>query len=415
MKADQYIIIGLFTLGSFAQHAVAQAPQVAQAVLSWDQVGGNGFGDPLTTEVTALEAFDGYLYAGTHNVIDPEPLFDGAQIFRSPNGVNWTAVTQPGFGNSHDIAAPAILDFVVFNNRLYAGTGRGNAAQIWRSLNGTIWAPMTVTGFSDPDSVNIAALAVYDGMIYAGVGNDVTGAQIWRSFSGDNNSWTKVAPGVPGTDRAIVTALTEFDGALYAAVESESPAQIWQSYGGASGTWGAIVTDGFGDPDTLSTGGMSVFGGYLYVGAGNETMGALLYRTNDGATWDQVITSGLGDPNNTQVEMLCVFENQLCAGMRNSVTGLEIWCSADGTSWEQVNQDGFGDPNNLGTNKSNATGGFLGQLYVGTLNLDGGELWRSPAPPQAIPALGSTGAVFLALLLVGAAAAVHRKRLTEPR
>jgi hypothetical protein len=62
--------------------------------------------------------------------------------------VTWTAVTQPGFGNSHDIAAPAILDFVVFNTRLYASTGRGNAAQIWRTLNGTTWAPMSVVGIA---------------------------------------------------------------------------------------------------------------------------------------------------------------------------------------------------------------------------------------------------------------------------
>lgn len=415
MKANLCILMPLIMLGSFVHRVNAQSPMLAQASISWEQVNSSGFGDPLTIEVTALEPFNGYLYAGTYNVIDPEPLFDGAQIFRSLDGVSWTAVTQPGFGNSHDIAAPAILDFVVFNSRLYASTGRGNASQIWRTLNGTIWAPMTVTGFSDPDNVNIAALAVYDGMIYAGVVNDVTGAQIWRSFSGDNNSWTKVAPDVPGTDRAVVTALTEFGGALYAAVESESPAQIWQSYGGASGTWSTLVGDGFGDPDTLSVGGMSVFGGYLYVGAGNETIGALLYRTNDGATWDQLITPGFGDSNNAHIDMLCVFQNQLYAGARNSVTGIEIWRSADGVLWEQVDQDGFGDANNLGTNKGNATGEFLGQLYVGTSNsADGGELWRNAASPP-IPALASWGAVFLALLLVGAAAAVLRERPTELR
>ena len=119
--------------------------------------------------------------------------------------MTWTPVTQPGFGNTHDIAPPAILDLTVFNGRLYASTGRGNAGQIWRTLNGTIWAPMDVTGFSDPDNVDITALAVYDGMIYAGVTNQVTGAQIWRSFTGDNNSWTQVAPAVPGTAPASVT------------------------------------------------------------------------------------------------------------------------------------------------------------------------------------------------------------------
>ena len=274
-----------------APGAYSQAVQgIAQAPPVWEQVNSNGFGDPQVGEVTALEAFNGFLYAGTYNPIDPAPLYDGAQIFHSSDGVAWTPVTQPGFGNSHDIAPPAILDFIVFNNQLYAGTGRGNASQLWRTSNGTIWAPMDVTGFSDPDNVDITALAVYNGMIYAGVTNQVTGAQIWRSYTGDNNTWTQVAPAVPGTAPSSVTgfAVFTFDGGLYAAVESEeAPAQIWRSYGGA---WEIVVNDGFGDANTLSTGGMAVFLGNLYVGAGNTTVGAQLWRSVDGDVWTQVIT-----------------------------------------------------------------------------------------------------------------------------
>ncbi len=87
------------------------------AIPAWQQVNSNGFGDPQAPEVSALEAFNGYLYAGTHNPVNPAPgqLYDGAQIFRSPDGSSWTPVTQPGFGNTHDIAPPAILDFLVFN------------------------------------------------------------------------------------------------------------------------------------------------------------------------------------------------------------------------------------------------------------------------------------------------------------
>ena len=355
----------------------AGVPQFAQGVPDWQQVNISGFGDPQTVEVTAIEAFNGYLYAGTYNPIDPVPLFDGAQIFRSPDGVTWAPVTQPGFGNSHDIAPPAILDFVIFNNQLYAGTGRGNASQIWRSLNGVIWAPMDVTGFSDPDNVDITALTVYGGMIYAGVRNQVTGAQIWRSFTGNNNEWTQVAPAVQGTVPASITGFAAFalDGGLYAAIESEEgPAQIWRSYGGP---WEVIVTDGFGNGDTLSTGGMAEFGGYLYVGAGSALNGAQLWRSNDGASWAQMITPGFGDSNNQKVEMVFVFQNALYVSVKNAVTGMEVWRSTDGTLWEQVNPDGFGDSKNSGTNGSNTTVDFLSQLYVGTSNVvDGGELWQ---------------------------------------
>jgi hypothetical protein len=364
------------------QNLDIQAP--AQATSTWLQVNSSGFGDPQELEVSAVEAFNGFLYAGTHNPIDAALLFDGARIFRSSDGATWTPVTQPGFGNSHDIAPPAILDFVVFNNQLYAGTGRGNASQIWRTSNGSIWAPMDVTGFSDPDNVDITALAVYNGMIYAGVTNQVTGAQIWRSFTGDNNTWTQIAPETPGTAVSSITGFAEFGGALYAAVESaEVPVQIWQSFGGA---WTEIMSDGFGDNNTLMAGGLAVFGNYLYVGAGNATNGAQLWRTNDGATWQQAVSPGFGDPNNQKVEMMFVYQNQLYASLRNVVTGMEIWRSSDGMFWEQDNLDGFGDINNTGTNLNSATANFLGQLYVGTSNLvDGGELWRTGQQPNNPP------------------------------
>jgi hypothetical protein len=351
--------------------------ELAQGVPGWQQVNSNGFGVQQAGEVSALGAFNGHLYAGTSNSTD------GARIFRSPDGVTWTPVTDPGFGISHDIAPPAILDLAVFNGRLYASTGRGNASQIWRTLNGVIWAPMDVTGFSNPDNVDITALAEYGGKLYAGVTNQVSGAQIWRSFTGDNNTWTQVAPGVPGTAAASVTGFAVFDGALYAAVESDAPAQIWCSYGG---DWTTVMSDGFGNSRTTSTGGMAEYAGYLYVGAGNTVDGAQLWRTNDGASWEQAINPGFGDPNNQKVEMVFVFQNQLYVSVKNVQTGIELWRSTDGMLWERANRDGFGDSNNSNSNWSNATADFLGHLYVGTSNVvQGGELWRMQQQRTHLP------------------------------
>lgn len=369
---------------------------LALPIPSWEQANSSGFGDPQTLEVTALEAFNGYLYAGTYNPIDPEPLFDGAQVFRSPDGVTWTAVTQPGFGTAHDNAPPAILDFIVFNNRLFAGTGRGNASQVWSSLNGLTWAPMNVTGFSDPDNVNVTAFAVYGGMIYAGVTNEVTGAQVWRSFSGGNNTWEQVAPAVPGTAPASITGFAEFpfDGGLYAAVEFEAdaPVQVWRTYGG---DWETVMDDGFGDAATLSTGGMTVFLGDLYVGTVNEDTGVQLWRSSDGDIWTPAVTPGISDPNNQEIEMLSVVQNRLYAGVRNMVTGIEIWRTADGVLWEQINPDGFGDSNNTGTNYSNSMVEFQGRLCTGTSNVvDGGELWRTMTPVTGVGDLPAQPAVF---------------------
>jgi hypothetical protein len=164
-----------------------------------------------------------------------------------------------------------------------------------------------------------------------------------------------------------------FDGALYAAVESTAPAQIWCSYGG---DWTTVMSDGFGNSLTTSTGGMAEFAGYLYAGAGNTVDGAQLWRTHDGANWEQAINPGFGDPNNQKVEMVFVFQSHLYVSVKNAQTGIELWRSIDGTLWEQANPDGFGDSHNTHSNLSNATADFLGDLYVGTSNVvDGGELW----------------------------------------
>jgi hypothetical protein len=370
--------------------------QVSQTPL-WQQANISGFGDPHEQEVSALEIYNGYLYAGTYNVVDPQVLFDGGQIFRSPDGLTWTPVTQPGFQNPHDTAPPAILDFVVFNNRLYASTGRGgNPAQIWRTSNGTSWAPMVTAGFGDPDLHDIAALAVYNNVIYAGASSQVSGARIYRSSTGDSNTWTLVVPPASTMAGAKITGFAVFNGALYATIESEAAVQLWRTTGGA---WTSIMNNGFGDSNTTRTGGIAVVGGYLCVGTGNSVVGAQLWCSNDGASWTQTITPGFGDLNNKVVEMVFVFQNQLYVSTQNAVTGMEIWRSVDGTTWEQVNADGFGDSNNTGTNRNGAAADFLSQLYVGTSNLvDGGELWRlllqipdTPTPtPTDTPTITAT-------------------------
>jgi hypothetical protein len=85
---------------------VAGVSASVQVVPGWQQVNSSGFGDPQAGEVSAVEAFNGYLYAGTHNPIDPGPQLDGAQILCSSDGETWIPVTDPGFGNDHDTAPP---------------------------------------------------------------------------------------------------------------------------------------------------------------------------------------------------------------------------------------------------------------------------------------------------------------------
>jgi hypothetical protein len=221
-------------------------------------------------------------------------------------------------------------------------------------------------------------LSEFGGLLYAGVSN-VGGAGIWRSVSGNPGDWTQVAPDEPGTEGVRqVTGFAVYRGALYAALEtdgSEGTAQVWRSSNGSA--WDTVVTDGFGDTNSYSTGGFAQYGGYLYLGTQNDVSGAQLWRSADGTTWTKAVGDGFGETANLKIEMLFVFAAQLYAATQNSETGLQIWRSSDGLDWEQVNLDGFGDSNNRAVLWSNSVAKYNGRLHIGTVNsANGGEIWR---------------------------------------
>jgi sugar lactone lactonase YvrE len=347
----------------------------APGVPDWQQVNINGFGERYAISVTALGGFNGQLYAGTCTSWESGK---GAQVYRTSDGVTWSAASEPGFGVYTDTIS-AVLDLVVFDGQLYAGAGWGNIqGQLWRTADGTTWEPVTTDGFGNGSNDAVGALSEFGGLLYAGVSNP-NGAGIWRSVSGDPGDWTQVAPDEPGTEGVHqVTGFAVYRGALYAAVESskgEGTVQVWRSTNGSA--WDTVVADGFGDPNNYSTGGFAQYGGYLYLGTQNDVSGAQLWRTADGTAWTKVVGDGFGEMANLKIEMLFVFAAQLYAGTKNSETGLEVWRSSDGLDWEQVNLAGFGDSNNWMTLWSNSTAKYNSRLHIGTWNFaSGGEIWR---------------------------------------
>lgn len=348
----------------------------APGVPGWKQANINGFGDWYNGGVTALEVFSSTLYAGASN------WDDGGSIWRSTDARTWTQVTQPGFGNTYTNTNPAIIDMVVFNGQLYAGTGWDSAAgQLWRSSTGTAWEQVVGDGFGDADNGAINAMAVYSGTLYVGTGNANRGSQIWRSSSGDNLSWTNVVTsGLSCGDCRNVSGLIVFNGSLYAAVEAHTEPlagmQIWRTTNGSD--WSQVGATGFGSTANYETGGFAVFNGYLYVGTHNDATGGQLWRSSDGTAWSHVPVDGFGDLNNTKIESPFVNNGYLYAGTQNGVTGVEIWRSADGLTWSQINPDGFGDSNNIDTTWSSSTASFNGSLFIGTWNWGGssGEVWQ---------------------------------------
>ncbi|MFT3894964.1 MAG: CSLREA domain-containing protein [Anaerolineales bacterium] len=342
----------------------------------WNQINDSGFGDPQKIAATALEVFQGQLYAGASR--GP----DGAEIWRfDPNG-QWSQVNESGFGT--DLRNSAIIDLGVFQGKLYAGVGWGGdnwndaAGQMWRSSDGQTWESVTVDGFGNDETISITNFIVYKSMFYAGTGGtNETSAQIWRSSTGQPGSWKQVAPdgaGLPGN----ITGFADYKGILYAAVEpvggTSASIQVWRSTNGSD--WTSVTANGFGDERNVSVGGFAQFDGYLYLGTRNDETGAQLWRTQDGIHWAQIIGDGFGDLNNLKIELLLVYDDLLYAVTYNGATGLQIWRSADGLNWEQAAANGFGDGANFSTLWNSATAEYQGNLVIGTWNTnEGGEVW----------------------------------------
>src|SRR5688500_7282917 len=345
----------------------AQAEALVRAS-EWQQMNVDGFGDPLTTGVSALEVFKGQLYAGATNGDV------GGQVWRWQKDGQWGQVSETGFGSGS--ANAALIDLIVFQGQLYAGMG-WNAApgQVWRSGDGTNWQPVTTDGFGDGDNIAITNFAIFKGMLYAGTGTAGGSAHIDRSMNVISDNCTQEGLGEPGLV-GNVTGFAVYNGALYAAIEpsdaSSSPIQVWRSTNGSD--WVAVTLDGFGDALNVSTGGFAQFRGYLYLGTRNETTGGQIWRTQDGLNWELAVGDGSGDASNIKVESLLVHKGHLYAATFNGL-GLQIWRSAEGTNWEQVVAEGFGDSHNNATLWNNATAVYKDNILIGTWNsVTGGEL-----------------------------------------
>jgi hypothetical protein len=342
------------------------------ADVDWTQVTASGFGYPTNSAVLSLEMFSGDLYAGVSNWLE------GGQVWRTSDGLTWAQVSDLGFESAYTTTNTALLDMIEFDDQLYVGTGWGSAeGQIWRSPDGENWTQIESAGFGDSSNTAIAIFAVFSDTLYAATQSS-NGVEIWRSTTGDDGDWSRVVDtGLGDTDNSTCTGLMEFDGYLYAAIENQvDGAEIWRTNDGA--TWAAVVSGGFGLADNTQTGGFGIFDGYLYIGTRNDTAGGQIWRTNNGTYWVRVVGDGFEDGNNFKIESLMAFGGELYAVTDNDVTGIEVWNSSDGDYWTQVNTDGFGDSENINTLWSVGTAVFNSNLYIGSTNYtDGGEIWAT--------------------------------------
>ena len=350
---------------------------ITREVPGWRWMAQSGFRN-ANNIIAALEPFEGQLYASTGNYAN------GASIYRSINGLDWApaSANEPGpiFGD----AIKYIRDLQEFEGQLYASTGWSDVeGQIWRSPDGANWTKVSLMEFEDR---SVSFMIAFQDMLFAcASGTSETGLDVWQSDSGDSGTWHRVAEnGIDSINNSGVSGGAVFNGELYLAVDNFTDGvTIWKTGDGTD--WDQVNTSGFGSIENKVASGMAVLEGYLYAGTSNSDTGGQIWRY-DGTDWEVVVADGFGSLENSMIRSLYAFKGRLFSVTLNFDSGMQTWATRDGTTWHPLNTDGFGTPNNVHTMYSNASTAYNDHFYVGTVNWnDGGEIWQYVGYPIYLP------------------------------
>jgi hypothetical protein len=252
-------------------------------------------------------------------------------VWRSSDGQTFTAVVLDGFGSANNLDIPGSA---IFQNQLFVGTRNkeggtlGTGGEVWRSSDGVTFTASATGGFGDANNSRVLCLAVLDNRLFAGTRNDTEGAHLYASS--DGVSWQKiVGAGVfPGAGFGNATSTTfkratVFGGALYVGIGDRvsSSTLLWRSTDGV--TW-SPVSDGLLSGNAANTGieSLAVLGARLYVGTANASQGAEVWSTADGSAWQRDAQSGFGQPSvNVNARALATFGGVSYVGTGNDLFG----------------------------------------------------------------------------------------------
>ena len=194
--------------------------------LDWSQVVNNGFdGDANNAGIPALEVYSNYLYVGTFNDTT------GGEVWRTSNGTDWFQVNTDGFGDNRNAAVNCLIEFDGF---LYASTYHfsGEGFEVWRCqvCSGSDWQQVVNNGFGNSDTRLAPAIRIFNGRLYVFPGNGDTGLEVW--WSSDGLTWEQVGFGGFGDSNNVYTywdnAVSVFDGKLFVGTfNSVTGGEIW--------------------------------------------------------------------------------------------------------------------------------------------------------------------------------------------
>jgi hypothetical protein len=329
----------------------------ALAADSWVRVGSGGLGRPARTVANALAVHDGYVWVASRA--------DGPHLFRAGllDDDRWSEVSLPWAASGQEIS-----DLESFAGDLYAATTSGH---IWRYRRVGGWSDATPawTGRSPVHALGVRPLPSGAATLCAARGS----VEVYCGVGGKR---TERLPDVPLADFSTVGGgdLVGFRDRLFLAVSGESAGSRTCEVLAYDEGWSPVTTDCFGNSARTWAGRMAVYQDHLYVGTGGHTDNGIYRVTYEGefsdATPDFYAFEGL-----RRVPSAAVAASLLFMGGHVSLSpaGSADVIRTDGATWTRSVDPGFGSELNLVTT---ALAGQDTQLYAGTFNGEGFEVWR---------------------------------------
>ncbi len=286
-----------------------------------------------------------YLYANTFN-------WNGAQIWRCPlsggcdQATDWQRTTVTGQGDHDFIFTP----FQTFGTDLYVasasyyqvgGVDKTDGAKVWR-LEGDTWVNAGLTlDTNQPGEVavltSIQSLAEFSGYLLAGTADWVNNnpGQLWR-YDGINWDYLTL-DGFGDPHNNSISSMVMFNTNLYVGVGNNFTGAKLYRYNASFGL-SPIMTDGFGDPNNTSIQSLAADGSFIYAATHNSVTGLQIWRSgNEGASWDKFLsTDGFGSSLNAGPDLsssLLLANNRVYLGTWNNTNGGGVWASDPTTSY----------------------------------------------------------------------------------
>lgn len=252
----------------------------------WTKIGGDGDNSSWPTntieKVASMAVLNGDMYVGLGLTSND------AQIWKW-DGTTWLRVggyATPAPYNSMPTGYETVLSMGIFGGHLVVGMGSSAGdSDVWQ-LNGTTWVQIGGDALSGswgtPSHGDVDSLIPYDGKLYAGLGLGTGDAEVWQW---DGTTWTMLGgDGINGSwddgTYEQVKSMVVYDGLLYAGLGNGSgDGEVWVLNNGSwSRVAGVGVNGGWAANTADVVQSFSVYHGKLYAGAGNST-------NSDPAVW----------------------------------------------------------------------------------------------------------------------------------